>query len=81
MPRTLHLSSRRYSADYVSRAHWPEGAASPFTAHHRIAGQAMTRAQNDLDTTSPLTALGLPTTDGRSARQTHHDAKLYTVME
>jgi len=33
MPRTLHLSSRRCSADYVSRAHWPEGAISPFTSH------------------------------------------------
>lgn len=43
----------------------------------------MTRAQNDLDTTSPLTALGLPTTDRRSARQTHSDDRpkaLSTVL-
>jgi hypothetical protein len=56
MPRTLHLSSRRCSADYVSRAHWPEGAIYPFTSYHRLAGQAMTRKQNELNTTPLLPA-------------------------
>lgn len=41
----------------------------------------MTRPQDDLNTTSPLTARGLPGADGRRAWQTHHDAKIHPIME
>ena len=41
----------------MSRGHWPEEAPPIYAILQLSYGHAMTRAQNDLNTTSPLTAL------------------------